>query len=369
MKHLYWIVCGVVIVAILVTWFIVVPTDQARESKDKLDKQSKDLKDLEKRAEKGDPQGVFDAENPEDTRRLASEYLITESWKRVLQPHVEKYQKQLADIKAQLLGRGAYLHQVVAPTKNTLEWYNAYATASEALIARLREAGCLERAAETEVRSASGESPSLVRTAAGLFTRAGTYPDPKEHPQLTTRLRTMELIGERLINSRLAVADNPQVGATGRSEDRALASAMIRTVDWTAGGSEADGGVRNLTTVVSGQLQARSVGLRLTLEGPLSALLAASAALERNSDTSKPIVAITSSNLSRRENGKAGDRFDVADDTVRLVLSLEVIEFAEPGTGDASAQSAPPGPGGMPMGPMMGMPPGAGGRPTPPGGR
>lgn len=367
MKHLYWIVCGVTIGVILVAWFFVVPADNARASKLKLDQQSKDLKDLEKRAERGDPQGVFDAENSADTQRLANEYLITENWKRVLQPHVEKYEKQMKDLKAQLMGRGAYLHTVVAPTKNTLEWYNAYATASEALVVRLRDAGCLQRAAEDEIRSASGESPAAVRSSVGLFTRAATFPDPSQHAQMTTRLRAMELLADRLIEARLAVANNPLIGPTGRSEDRAKAAAVILSVEWTAG-SEADGGVRNLTTTLSGQLQARSVGLRLTLEGPLSALLAASSTMERNAETNRPLVAVTSANLSRRDNGKAGDRFDIADDNISLVLAVEIIEFAETGTGTASDNAANT-PSGMP--PAMGFPPGImpGRPPTSPGGR
>lgn len=363
MKHLFWIICGVALIALLGCWFALVPTDEARKSKDKLDNQMKDLNALEKRANQGDPKGVFDAENPADTARLANEYLITEQWKRVLQPHVQKYERQLADIKGQLLGRGKWLGKVVAPTKNVLEWYSAYIEASEKLIVRLREAGCFKPAAENEEKSASGESPAAVRQIAGLYTKSGSFPEPREHPQLTTRLRAMELIADRLIASRTAIADNPVVGPTGRSDDRAQSGALIAAVEWVGGGgNEAEGGLRPLTTGIGSLVQARAIGLRLTLDGPLSALLAAVAGLERNSDSDKPLIAVTSANLARRETAAAGERSDVADDTSRLVVSLEIIEFVDPaGAAAAPAEGgAPAAPPGVPGGP----PPGAGGPPT-----
>ncbi len=342
MRHLYWIICGAILVALLAAWFLVVPTDDARGSKQKLDQQSKDLKELETRAARGDPQGVFDAENPADTQRLANEYLITESWKGRLQPHVEKYQKQLADIKAQLLGRATYLHKSVTPTKNVLEWYSAYISASEALVAKLREAGCMKRAAADEVVSANGESPANVRSSVGLYTKSGSFPEPREHAQLTSRLRAIELLAERLVAARTAIADSPVVGPSGPREDRASASALVTAVEWVgAAGSEADGGLRPITTAINNQTQARAIGLRLTLHGPLSALLAASAGLERNSETDRPLVAITSATVARRETTTAGERYDVADDVARMILAIEIIEFIEL----AAAPAAPSIPG------------------------
>lgn len=349
MKHLFWIICGAVLIAIVAAWLLLVPTEQARESKNKLDQQSKDLKELEKRAERGDPPGLFDAENPADTQRLANDYLITESWKRVLQPHVEKYEKQLTDIKAQLIGRGAYLHKPVTATKNVLEWYSEYIKASEALIVRLREAGCMKRAGENDTINASGESPAAVRSSIGLYTKSGTFPDPREHAQLTARLRAMELVADRLIAARVAIADNPVVGPTGPSVDRATASAVIASIEWVGGSGTTDGneaGMRPLTTAISSQVQTRAIGMRVTLDGSLSAVLAVTANLERNAEADRPLIALTSANLSRRETAAVGERYDVADDAVHLVASLELIEFAEPSAGTA-APAAPAAPGGV----------------------
>ncbi len=338
MRHLFWIICGVILIAIVATWLLLVPTSTARESKNMLDQQSKALKELEKRADRGDPPGLFDAENPDDTQRLANDYLITESWKRVLQPHVEKYEKQLADIKAQLFGRARWMHKPVTSTKNVLEWYSVYIAASEALIVRLREAGCMKRAAATDVINASNESPATVRASIGLYTKSGTFPDPREHAQLTARLRAMELVADRLISARVAIADNPVVGPTGPSDERATASAVVASVEWVGGSADSAAGMRQLTTAVSGQVMAHAIGLRLTLDGPLSALLAVSANLERNAETDKPLIAITTASLSRRESALAGERYDAADDNMHLIASLEVIEFVKP-SGEAPADA------------------------------
>ncbi len=333
MRHLFWIICGAILVAILATWMFLVPTAEARDSKTRLDQQSKDLKELGKRAQRGDPDGQFDAETAADTQRLAEDYLITDSWKSVLQPHVEKYEKQLADIRTQLVGRGSWLHLPVSTNKGFREWYREYVKASEALIGRLRESGCMKPAGTSDVLSAIGESPAAVRASIGLFTESGSYPDPRQHARLTAQLRAMELVAERLIAARVAVADNPVIGATGPKADRSASCAVIAKVEWVKDSADGGTGLRQLSTAVSSQVLVRAIGLRLTLEGPLSALLAASATLERNAQTDRPLIALTSANLTRRESSLVGERYDVADDTVRLEAALDIIEFAEAGGG------------------------------------
>jgi hypothetical protein len=197
----------------------------------------------------------------------------------------------------------------------------------------------MRRAATDETVNASNESPSAVRSSIGLYTKSGTFPEPREHAQLTVRLRAMELLADRLIASRIAVTDSPVVGATGPGDDRARSTALISSVEWVGGG-DGDGGLRSINTAVSGQTPARALGLRLTLSGPLSALLAATAGLERNSETDRPLIAVKSATLSRRESAAAGDRYDVADDASRLVLNIEIIEFVDPATPAAPATGA-----------------------------
>jgi len=334
-KHIFWIVCGALSLLILVAWFVVVPTADAQSAKQKLDQQAKDLKDLERRALAGNPPGVWDAENAAETERLSREFLITDRWKNTLQPHVDKYKKQLEDIRTQLLGRSGWLAKPIAPTSNVLEWYNAYIQASEAVIANLRSRGCMVAASPTEVVSAAGESPSNVRAVIGLYTKSGSFPDPKEHPLLTARLRVIELLADRLIAARTAIADNPLVGPTGRSDDRAGSSPVVVSLEWTSAGQGEIG--QTIETTVSSLVTVRSVGVRLTLAGPVSALLAASSAIEGNTSTDRPLLSIANASLSKRTEFAAGERFDAAAEAARLVLTINVLDFA------AVAATATPG--------------------------
>lgn len=330
MKHLFWIITGVVIVGLLIAWTLSVPIAEARASKEGLDTAMRELDGLEKRAANGSPAGLWDLESADQSKELASKYLITENWQRVLQPHIVKYQKQLADTSAHLVKRGAWLSRPVATTTDRLEWYNAYIAASEALIDRLRESGCLRPAQASEARSSTGESPDSVRQLLGLYTKAVDFPEPGMHAQLTMRLRAVELIAERLIAARIAIAENPVVGRTGRREDRARAGAMFAGVEW--GGGRGVGQQAEVATAISGDVRVRALPVTLTLEGAPSALVAGIAGLEANREADRPLALVSRFQLARRgEATAAGERFDAASDSARLVIGLGIIDFAAAG--------------------------------------
>lgn len=336
MKHLYWSVCGVISLGLIVTWVLIVPADEARAVKTSLDKSSLDLKDLEKRA-KNPLNGVFDAENPADTKRLAKDFLITEKWQPVLQRNLDTYKTQFATLKQQLLGRGKWLAQPVRQTADQLEWYTEYTKVSEALLGRLMAARCLRGTAGSGATNAAApsegvagsESPAELRNRVGLYTKGIAFPEPREHPLLTARLHVMEMISDRLIAARIAVAENPLVGQTGRSEDRNQSTVTLLQTIWE-GGSSGDQISHPVQSLVSPLLGVNSINLRLELEGSLSAVLSAAAALEHNADPARPLIVVTASTLSRKTDFRAGDRFDAAGEPVRLELALSVLEFVEP---------------------------------------
>ncbi|MCS6970985.1 MAG: hypothetical protein NZ552_08270 [Planctomycetes bacterium] len=334
-KYLFWIVCAVVFLLLIIGWLFLVPVDAAHEAKRSLDNKMRDLNRLVERAERGSPEGVFDPEKPEDTRRLSEEYLITDDWQRVLQPLVKKYEENLDGIAAQLLARRGWLARPIAPSKSYLEWYNEYIALSEALIDRLRTGGCLRAATDDEQRSTLGESPAAVRQMVGLYTKSTDYPQPSEHLRLTVRLRAMELIAERLLAARVAITDNPVIGPTGLGSERQRSVPRLVAVEWLGAAvnpaSDADDGMRPISQPLAGRVQPRALAARLTLEGTPGALLAAIAELERNTQPERPLVAITAAQLSRRDQVRGGERFDVADDSVRLTAALEIIEFAPVG--------------------------------------
>jgi hypothetical protein len=372
-KHLYWIVCGVLVLGLLIAWVVMVPADQARESKKKLDDQARELLNLDKRAH-NELTGVFDLEKPDDIRRLHDDYLITPSWKPVLESFQGKYQDQIDQLQKQLLSRTAYLQKEVAPSTDFSAWYSAYIKASEALVQRLKDAGCLRLPKSLTTAAVSDapsdESPPELRKIAGLYTRAGELPQPKEHPQLTARLRVMEMIADRLIAARIAIADNTAIGPTGRADDRASSPAVLVAVDWTAAANSSDYG-HPVATTVSDLLGTRAISMKLTLEGSMSALLSATAALDHNAETDRPLITLGTATMMRRSDFTVGERDDAAAEPVRLELALAVVYFTDqpvPVTPDAGGGYPGGMPGGMPGMPGM-MPPGMpGGPPGMPGG-
>lgn len=319
MKHLFWIVSGVLVLGILITWFMVVPTAQAQASKKALDRQAEELKDLEKRAKRGDPSGVFDAVNIEDTKRLETDYLITEQWSRVLDPHVQGYQGQLTDIRNQLFSRAAYLAQPVSQSKDQFTWYTTYRAQRDQLITRLLEAGCLARSSAT--------TQAEYCQTLSLLDRESPLPTEAEQPLLTTQLRALELVTERLIAARVALTDNPLVGQTGLASQRAQAAAQVAKAAFASNATSTDAGLRTLTTVLSKQVQVRSVGISLRLQGPPSTLFAACAGLERNANPTQPLIAVTSASFNRAQAIASGARLGV-DDQAELAIELEILVFS-----------------------------------------
>lgn len=360
MKNLFWIVSGVLVLGLVIAWLVLVPVDETRESKKKLDNQTKDLQDLYKRA-KNTPSGVFDLENPNDTKRLQSDFLATPKWKTVLQPFMDKYQTQLEEISKQLVARSEFLKKPVAPSTDFSAWYSAYLKQSETLVKRLKDAGCLRApkpiTAPTgdQAVAPSDESPAEMRRAAGLFTKAGEFPPPKDHPLLTARLHAMEMLADRLIAARIAIADNPVIKATGRADDRASSPVVINQVDWSAPANDAAFGTP-IRTPVSDLLGTQAMSLKLTLDGPLSALLSAVGALDQNADNDRPLVALGAVTLTRRADFLAGDRDDVAAETARLEVMVTIVYFSPEPIAVGDAPGGPPG-GGMGGGPpVMGGP-------------
>jgi hypothetical protein len=324
-KHLFWIICGVLCLGILGAWYFVVPADEAREAKQKLDDRSGELKRLDTRAKNGDPKGVFDAEVEEQTKALQDDYLITDHWRRVLEPHVKKYESQLEVIQAHLVERSQLLHRPVAATSAKLEWYETYMKASEALAERLMKAGV----AHVEL-GPDGTAPPMpnvaLRTSLGLHNRGIEFPDPKEHPLITTRLRILELLADVLCATRAAIPVNPVVGPRGTDEDRARSVPHLMQLQWSGEVREGVG----FTSPIEDMVPGRHYALRLNLQGTLASLLATQAALEANPDPAKPLLVVTSARLARKAAFGPGERLDAPAEQATLDLELSVLDFTKP---------------------------------------
>jgi hypothetical protein len=412
--YLFWIVSGVALVVILIGAVLFAPTGEiggksmnASEVKSQLDSKIAKFKDLHKRAQKGDPQGIWDPVLDDDIRQLTNDYLLTPRWAEQINPNVDDYSKQLGAIRTNLVTRSKVLHEDITKSSDRLAWYTAYQEQSGAFVTQLRDAGCLVLPATPRSGRAAaprfgvpaagggattgGDSDPLnpstgakIREIVGLFTSSGDLPPATDHPLLTTRFRIVQAIGRVVMASGVETRPNPVV----KNEKPSIRPAAIVKLEWSRGEDPLVGVTASYATYIR---------LTMTMSGTESALLAALAGLE---SLEKPVAIVVSSTLSRQERLAAGARkvmddqgepySAVADMAVDVVI-LDYTEMPDPTSAELGTLAQPSasggipgmppgggmGEGGYPFGPggpgggMPGMPPGGGGMPPdfgPPGG-
>ncbi|MBA3685684.1 MAG: hypothetical protein H0W72_10665, partial [Planctomycetes bacterium] len=320
--YFYWIACGIALLVLIIVAFVWTPSDAQLGDpyavKKTLDTEYAKLEKLDKRAKKGDPAGVFDAENKQDIDKLTNDYLLTGKWLDVLTPHVSKYEQQLGGIQKDLIERSAPLHQEVSANHDLLGWYIAYENKTGALVTQLLEAkaivlpervgggaapkatgvgvpaggpagaGATAAVAKDVQRDPATDAP--LRDTVGLFTRGETHPAAEEHPSLTTRFRIVERIAQVVLASAAESLPNPVIDPELRVSS---APAFVR-FEWAAGSEALQPPVGNYAT---------SQRCSVTFQGSESALLALMAGLE---SMEKPVVIVLGSTLSRRERSRAG---------------------------------------------------------------
>jgi len=318
--YTFWIVCGVIVVIELGLILFWQPTDEdgktPQEVKTQLDSDFKKLTDLHTRAGHT-PTGVFDAENPEDIKRLTAEYLLTPKWEGVLNPHVEKYNKELGAIRADLAARSAILHEIVADSGDLFAWYNAYVGKTKEVMIALRNAKALI-VDEANKEDTDFENGSKIRAQVGFFTKVEMTPPASEHPVLTARFRIMQKISTALIASGSTALPNPAVKTGREAELETKLPANLTSVEWKRGGDPS----KTLSAPFSDVADAHE--LVLTLEGSTSALVSAEAAIE---GISEPVMIVVGGALTARGEKPAGVRKNVADEPMSLKLTITVLDF------------------------------------------
>jgi hypothetical protein len=277
------------------------------------------LKDLDRRASTGTtplgtPPGSFNAETPRDIANLTDKYLITGKWERVLAPLVDKYLGQLHAIKDDLAQRSQVLHQPVSDDDERGAWYAAYVAASKSLLTSLEHAKAIAIPEDARPEDLDLESGARLRSEAGLYTMAGTNPDPSQHPLLTTRLRIAERIAGLLIDQHRPLAPNPVIDGHGPAIDQ---HAVLDGIEWRADTSHA----------LSGPIASYALPteLTLTMHGPLSSLLAVESALER---LAEPVTIVVGGGLAVQSTFAPGERKDVAFEPVSCTLTILVLDFS-----------------------------------------
>ena len=322
--YLFWLIIGpmlfIGLVLMALSHFSVVGSwDAATKHKKSLDKEYEHLKQLSAKKTLRDAGGVFDTENPEQVAQLTSEYLNAPSWQRVLQAHVDQFRRQNDSIVEILGRRSAILREPVAPSDDRFGWYAAYEARSATAIKALIDAGRLV--------TADGRMPTLdvlrrdsqLRAGAGLYTKGDNLPEASEHPQLTTRLRIVELISSCIIPASAAPRVNPIVGG----QPGPAAGARMTELRWGEPDAIAFTQVDDLRDVARG----RPVTLSFT--GTLPALMATWRALEAGK-TDGPIIVVTSADLRRKDVYRDGERLGTAAETLTLRLDILVMEFTAP---------------------------------------
>jgi hypothetical protein len=319
--YTFWIVCGVIIVielGLIAFWPIADEQDRTpQDVKNQLDSDFKKLDDLHKRASKT-PTGVFDAENPDDIKRLTKDYLLTPKWKGVLQPHVDKYKEQLTAIRKDLSTRSAILREPVADSGDLFAWYNAYVGKTKEVMLALRNGKALI-IDETRKEDNDFENGAAIRTQVGFFTKVERTPEASEHPVLTARFRIMQKISEALLSSPANSLPNPAVKTGRESELEEKRPAHIVAAEWKRSGDP--------SKVLSGPIAeiADAHELTLKLQGSTSALVAAEAAIEA---VSQPVMIVAGGKLSARGSLTAGARKGLIDEPMILELTIAVIDFS-----------------------------------------
>lgn len=345
--YLFWIICGVILLVELVVVVAITPTgkgDKAPEVvKKDLDEDNKKLTILFDRASQGSPSGEFDAENKEHIAQLTTKWLPAPSWKRVLEEHVQKYRVQTGTIRAYLAHRSEFLHRSISSERDPHAWYTQYETVTADLLQKLYADQCLliPVAAAAAATAEPVDAPDFtkkreLRALAGFVTTT-SYPEQGEWPKLTMRFHVMEMIADALHRSK----STNELSTAVPSKTPFEAHAQLVAITWKEDSEDI-------------------IGYQLSLQGPISAVLAAEAALEENIDDGKPISIVTGATLGRKTFA-AGERRDITSEPVVLKLTAGVLDYSNQSGADASG----PPPAYTPPAPTTQAPPAP--RPPPPG--
>jgi hypothetical protein len=396
--YLFYIVCGVVLVVMLVLMVVFGPshaeapnatveatkTAADKAYKDKLTKSTPPL-GLEKRAEKtlqrkGQqiPENPRKPEDPTHVSEILDNYVIHASWNGYFQNVVNAYRQQLAGIKTDLLTRSEPLGEAVSPASDPGQWYQAYLGTSVRLLAQALESGVMvepaknarpnpgfgaggfNQPAPTPVATtppdegwtrADLEESAQLRSVIGLYTSGGSFPPAGEHPQLTARLRSIERVVEALVRTEAEPLPNPNLDPP-QGLDLAVVQPVTppkpRIVSLTWGDSRPSAALRG----------AQLHRFDLKLRGTPTVLLAALARLD---SITTPIVVRLGANWTQPGGstfgGGAGNRGGTATPEMEVSAGFVIVDFRGLKGVDLTAGDAGPGPGGAP-GMPGGMPDG-----------
>ena len=406
--YLFWIIAGGVILIELVVMVLMMPDvdvvgdkKAAMDAKASLDKEYKHLKELDARAQRGVPADKYDAEKPEDIKKLTDDFLVTPAWKPVLEAQVGQYDKMLSAIKTYLGNRSKSLRAPLAESTDKQVWYVTYEAVTAELLRQVHSEGRVvlapsatlnQRAASVNEREKTAEaskeidyaSDAKAREVLGIFTKGADFPDTKDHPLLTGRLRAIELVLAALGGAKVGSVANPVVTSEAQPSTLAQIISLKFGADGAAGnrassgpapmmppgmsppnmmppgmmppGAQPAGSMPSGATPaapsasivatddgsieLTGEIASHATGrlITLTLQGPLAALMGAQAALEHGNPEG-PVIIVTSFSLQRKATFAIGERKGVAAEPMTARIGILILDFTRALQSAASAET------------------------------
>jgi hypothetical protein len=229
-------------------------------------------------------------------------------------------------------------------------------------------------------------SDAKAREVLGLFTKGADFPEAKDHALLTARLRAIEVVLAALKSSKVGNLANPVVASESTPSEIAQITSLkfgtepggnrssagsgpgpmlppgmtpppgmmppgMMPPGMVPGGAASGAPASSSAPVVAGDdgslelagdIASHATGrtLTLTLQGPLSALMAAQAAIEHGNPTG-PVMVVTSFALQRKTSFAIGERKGVPAEAMTAKIGILILDFTRALQAPAPVAEAP----------------------------
>ncbi len=334
--YLFWIVCGVLLVVELAIIAMVEPGVESKPGVGPADAKqqaesayrSRIQGDLLERANNVIEIGGVPSPLERSTERInevLDNYIITDEWQTILKGAIAEHHKQLKDIKIGLVSRSRVLYQPFTATDTPATWYFEYQEKTADILRRLDEAGALQMpAAFADPNDEDLTENERLRSTFGLRTDPNTFL-VDDHEAVVREYRVIEQLAAAIANASGQVYPNPLLDSAHGDwamDETAAVLARFAELEWEE--------EPRRTAPENGV----EYGFTLTLEGPLAALHAATAAIDR---ISNPILVRTGCKWHRA--GRRGDGSTEVgaqvDEHMRLVLNYVLLDYLAAFRGDS----------------------------------
>ena len=331
--YMFWIICGVVLLVELMLAFTLDPVNadgnNVVNATKKLNKQVKDFGVYVEKADNTPPK-AFAIDNVEYFNKLNADYLVSKSWMSGLNQVQNELRTHKENVESDLRKRSGVLHKGVSiPNAPLFRWYKDYNDKTVELLNELHKADQLkvvgnDPLASAETKERADEllaSNATLRKVGGFYTKGAEFPTEEEHPIITTRFRISEAIINALLAAEGSLIENNMVNFGNKNfilaPDGIVKPGLVEITWDSFGGGKWDS--ENAVAVKGG----RAVNFKVKLSGSASALLAATAQIEKSQE---PIFVIHGSHWEqpRRKNPEAVKQMDRP---ILLTLRLAVLDY------------------------------------------